>query len=161
MLRWLRRLPAVLILIGFVPVATTACFGKFQLTRNIYKFNTEVSPDKWTQWGVFLVLSISYGLAFAVDTLFANTREFWSGQNPVSADAGTVTGQREQDAVGAARHARLARGAGWRLQRVDPRLRLRHQHVHRRRHQDRLHHGAHRQVQVGWPGGPLVYLEGC
>ncbi len=90
MLRWLRRLPAVLILIGFVPVATTACFGKFQLTRNIYKFNTEVSPDKWTQWGVFLVLSISYGLAFAVDTLFANTMEFWSGQNPITADARTV-----------------------------------------------------------------------
>ncbi len=90
MLGWLRRFSAVLVLVGFVPVATTSCFGTFQLTRNLYKFNQEVNPDKWIQWFVFLVLSISYGLAFVIDAVVANSMEFWSGQNPITADAGSV-----------------------------------------------------------------------
>ena len=90
MLGWLRRFSAVLVLVGFVPVATTGCFGQFQLTKKLYRFNSEVDPDKWIQWSVFLLLSISYGLAFVIDAVFANSMEFWSGKNPVSADAGTV-----------------------------------------------------------------------
>lgn len=90
MLRWLRRFSAVLVLVGFVPVATTGCFGTFQLTKKLYNFNSEVDPDKWIQWSVFLLLSISYGLAFVIDAVFANSMEFWSGKNPISGDAGNV-----------------------------------------------------------------------
>ena len=92
MLRWLRRFSAVLVLVGFVPVATTSCFGTFQLTKNLYRFNSEVDPDKWIQWFVFLVFSVIpiYGLALVIDVVFANSMEFWSGENPISADAGTV-----------------------------------------------------------------------
>ena len=90
MLRWLRRFSAVLVLVGFVPVATTGCFGQFKLTKTLYRFNNEVDPDKWIQWFVFLVFSIPYGLAFMIDVVFANSMEFWTGKNPISADAGTV-----------------------------------------------------------------------
>ncbi len=90
MLRWLRRFSAVLVLVGFVPVATTGCFGKFQLTKKLYAFNSEVDPDRWIQWSVFLLLSLSYGAALVIDAVFANSMEFWSGKNPISADAETV-----------------------------------------------------------------------
>lgn len=69
----------------------TGCFGKFELTKRIYNFNKRVDSDKWIQWLVFLVLSIIpvYGLGLLIDVLFANSVEFWTGSNPVSADAGT------------------------------------------------------------------------
>jgi hypothetical protein len=91
---WLRRTLAVFVLLAFMPLATTACFGKFQLTRNLYKFNKEVSPDKWIQWFVMLVLGIIpiYGLATLIDLVIANSIEFWTDENPIkpSADAGTT-----------------------------------------------------------------------
>ncbi len=90
--RWLRQFTAVLVLVGFIPVATTACFGKFQLTRNLYKFNQEVDADKWIQWFTFLVFTVVpiYGLAGVIDVVFANSLEFWTGKNPITADAGTT-----------------------------------------------------------------------
>ena len=89
---WLRRSVAALIITCFVPVATTACFGKFQLVQKVYKFNKEVDPDKWVQWFVFLVLSIIpiYGLATVIDVVLANSVEFWTGENPITADVGAT-----------------------------------------------------------------------
>lgn len=71
--------------------STAGCFGKFELTRRIYNFNKRVDSDKWVQWLVFLVISIIpvYGLGLLIDLLFANSVEFWTGSNPVSADAGS------------------------------------------------------------------------
>ena len=78
-------------LAGFVPVATTACFGKFRLVQKVYSFNKRVDPDPWIRWFVFLVLSVIpvYAVAFMIDTLLANSLEFWTGTNPITADAGT------------------------------------------------------------------------
>jgi hypothetical protein len=88
---WLRRSVAILVLAGFVPVATTACFGKFQLTRKVYRVNQDIDPDKWIRWFAFIVLTVVpiYGLALVIDLLFANSVEFWTGANPIQADAGT------------------------------------------------------------------------
>lgn len=86
-----RRLIPSLVIIAFLPLATTACFGKFNLVRKVYKLNQDISPDKWVRWIAFLVLSIVpiYGIATFVDALVLNSIEFWTGQNPVVANAGS------------------------------------------------------------------------
>lgn len=79
-----RRSVAISVLLGFLPFAS-ACFGSFNLTRKAYHFNRGVSADKWVRWLVFLVMSPIYPLAGLVDMLFANSVEFWSGNNPINA----------------------------------------------------------------------------
>jgi hypothetical protein len=85
------RAIASLVIASFLPLATTACFGRFALTRKIYAFNQDISKDKWIRWLAFLVLVIVpiYGIGTLVDAIFANSVEFWSGKNPI-ADAGTT-----------------------------------------------------------------------
>ncbi len=85
MLRWI----GALVLAGFLPVATTGCFGGFELTRKIYRFNERVDPDQWVQWMVFLVLNVVpiYAFAVTLDVLFANSVEFWTGSNPILGEA--------------------------------------------------------------------------
>ncbi len=77
-----RRGVAVAVLFAFLPFAN-ACFGSFNLTRKAYHFNKSVSSDKWVRWLVFLAMSPIYPLASVVDMLFANSVEFWSGNNPI------------------------------------------------------------------------------
>jgi hypothetical protein len=88
----LRRAISIAVIAAFLPLATTACFGGFNLTRKVYKFNKDVSGDKWIRWLVFLVLVIVpiYGLSQLLDALLFNSIEFWTGNNPVTVDAGTT-----------------------------------------------------------------------
>ena len=79
-----RKPVALAVLLGFLPFAS-ACFGSFNLTRKSYQFNKGVSADKWVRWLVFMVMSPIYPLAGLVDVLFANSVEFWSGNNPITA----------------------------------------------------------------------------
>ena len=81
-----RRAIALAVLLGFVPLAS-ACFGSFNLTGKVYRFNKSVSPDKWLRWLMFLALNVIpiYAFATFIDLLFANSVEFWTGDNPVSA----------------------------------------------------------------------------
>jgi len=74
----------------FLPLASTGCFGGFQLTRKVYQFNKEVSPDKWIRELAFLVMLIVpvYGFATLLDAIFLNSVEFWTGSNPVLAQNG-------------------------------------------------------------------------
>jgi len=91
--RWLRRAVLPLVLGGFLPLATSGCIGRFELTRKVYQFNREVDSNKWIQWLAFLVLNVVpvYGFAVLIDAVFANSVEFWTGDNPVTADAGGAT----------------------------------------------------------------------
>ena len=77
---------AAAVLLGFVPFAS-ACFGSFNLTRKVYQFNKSVSPDKWLRWLTFLALNVIplYPFASLVDAFFANSVEFWTGSNPITA----------------------------------------------------------------------------
>ena len=72
------------------PTFATGCFGGFRLTKKVHRFNRTISYDKWIQWFTFLVFWLIpiYGISFAVDALFANTIEFWSGTNPITAKVG-------------------------------------------------------------------------
>lgn len=88
----LRRFGAVLVLAFLLPTFTTACFGRFNLVRKVYGFNQEVSGDKWVRWLVFLGLNIIpvYGFSAFFDAIFANSVEFWTGDNPVAVVPGTT-----------------------------------------------------------------------
>lgn len=93
--RLARRGVATLVLMALVPfstLATTGCFGSFNLTRKVYDFNRTVSPDKWLRWLIFLAMNFIpiYGFAMIIDAVFANSVEFWGGRNPINADAGTT-----------------------------------------------------------------------
>jgi hypothetical protein len=80
---------ATIAICAFLPVSLSGCFGRFNLVRKTYDFNKSVSPDKWVQWFVFLVLSIIpiYALAGLIDVIVANSVEFWTGTNPVTAES--------------------------------------------------------------------------
>jgi hypothetical protein len=87
------RLLAVMC-VALFSVQVSGCFGKFALTRAIWGFNNNVSPNKFIKWLVFLVLVVVpvYGIGTLVDAIVINSIEFWTGSNPVgSADAGGST----------------------------------------------------------------------
>jgi hypothetical protein len=81
---------AVCLIAGFAPMSTSGCFGGFELTKKVYRFNQNVDPDKWVQEIVFLVLTIIpiYGGASLLDAIVFNSFEFWTGNNPVLASNG-------------------------------------------------------------------------
>ncbi|MFQ5512860.1 MAG: DUF3332 family protein [Myxococcota bacterium] len=82
-----RRIISVVVLSAFLPLVTTGCFGKFELTRKIYNYNKKVDPDKWIQWFAFLALNIIpfYALGVSIDLVLGNSIEFWTGENPINA----------------------------------------------------------------------------
>ncbi len=84
---WLSKLAVSLTLVAFV-FTTSGCFGGFNLTRKVWTFNKNVSPNKWVQELVFLVLVIVpvYGFASLIDAIFINSVEFWTGENPVTVE---------------------------------------------------------------------------
>ena len=77
-------------LASFLPVATGGCFGNFELTQKVWRFNRDVDDDKWVQEIVFLLLAIVpiYGGAAILDVVVFNSFEFWTGDNPVMASNG-------------------------------------------------------------------------
>jgi hypothetical protein len=91
--RWLRGAVLPLVIGGFLPLATAGCIGRFELTRKVYQFNREVDSNKWIQWLAFLVLNVVpvYGFAVLIDAVFANSVEFWTGDNPVTAGTDGAT----------------------------------------------------------------------
>ena len=92
----MRALAAGVLVVG---IGTSACFGPFNATRQVYAFNKDVSENRWAQEGVFLAFAILpvYGFAMLGDAIIFNTIEWWSGDNPIGpptmADARTF----EQD----------------------------------------------------------------
>lgn len=78
-LRWV----AVGLLVALLPLAT-ACYGRFQLVRNVYDANSQVK-DRYVRSAVtwlFVIVPV-YGLAGLVDFLVLNVIEFWQGKNPM------------------------------------------------------------------------------
>jgi hypothetical protein len=65
-------------------LAFSGCYGSFNLTRKLYKWNGEVG-GKWTNEAVFLgfVILPVYMFATLGDAIVFNSIEFWRGKNPV------------------------------------------------------------------------------
>ena len=77
-----KALPVILVL----AMASAGCYGPFNLTKKLYKWNGDVS-EKWTKEGVFLGCAILpvYFFATLGDAIVFNSIEFWGGKNPVQA----------------------------------------------------------------------------
>ena len=61
-----------------------SCYGPFNLTRSVHKWNGEVD-EKWGNEGIFLLCAFFpvYGLCILGDALIFNSIEFWGGENPI------------------------------------------------------------------------------
>jgi hypothetical protein len=90
--RRLRRAIAIALVAAFLPVATTGCFGNFELTRKVWHFNKRIDPDKWIREVVFVILVVIpiYPAATLLDAVIFNSFEFWTGRNPVLAKDGAT-----------------------------------------------------------------------
>lgn len=71
--------------------ALSGCYGPFNLTRKVHKWNGQVAQSKWTNEFVFLGLAVLnvYTVSALADAVVFNTWEFWSGHNPVPAPSAT------------------------------------------------------------------------
>jgi hypothetical protein len=78
-----RRGRAWILLVLFVALAPllTGCYGRFQTTRSIYKWNAEVSDDKLVRsvvmWGL-LVVPV-YSIGGLADVVVLNPIDYWQG----------------------------------------------------------------------------------
>lgn len=79
------RFTRILGLVLAVAVLFQSCYGPFNATRSLHKWNGEISENEWGQEGMFLVLNIIpvYGLWMLGDVLIFNSIEFWGGENPI------------------------------------------------------------------------------
>ena len=81
---------------GSFLTVTTACFGPFNLTRNVYHWNSGIKgsgevSDKWMKEFVFfgMIIIPVYMFATLLDAFVFNSIQFWTGDNPVKGtDAG-------------------------------------------------------------------------
>jgi len=91
-LRWFyRKLITAGVLACFM-TATTACYGPFNLTKNVYHWNSGIKgsgeiSDKWMKELVFfgMIVVPVYMFSALLDGFVFNSIQFWSGDNPVKA----------------------------------------------------------------------------
>ena len=89
----MRRMSGVIALALAAALATSGCYGPFQLTKNLYNWNGKVG-SKWANEAAFIVLAWVpiYALTTLGDALIFNSIEFWGGTSPVKPSAdGTRT----------------------------------------------------------------------
>ena len=95
MSRLARRLIAVGVLACFVTVST-ACYGPFNLTKNVYHWNSNVKGSgevnsKWMREMVFFGMFVLpvYEFSALLDAFIFNSIHFWTGDSPIkSSDLG-------------------------------------------------------------------------
>ncbi len=88
---FLSRLVSAVVLMCFMTVST-ACYGPFNLTRNVYHWNSGIKGsgevnDKWMKEFVFfgMIIVPVYMFSALLDAFIFNSIQFWSGDNPVKA----------------------------------------------------------------------------
>lgn len=77
---------------GSFLTVTTACYGPFNLTRNVYHWNSGIKDrgevsDKWMKKFVFfgMIVVPVYMFSALLDGVIFNSMQFWSGDNPITA----------------------------------------------------------------------------
>jgi hypothetical protein len=80
----LGKVVALALVVSVGVVVSAGCFGKFQLTRNLYDINKSVE-DKYVRSAVTWLFVIPYALTGFLDFAVFNLIEFWSGENPIAA----------------------------------------------------------------------------
>lgn len=91
MSKLLRRLVTAMVLMCFLTVST-ACYGPFNLTKNVYHWNSNIKGsgqinDKWMKEIVFFGMLIipAYMFSALLDTFIFNSMHFWTGESPIKA----------------------------------------------------------------------------
>ena len=89
--RFGHRIVAATVLLGFMTMST-ACYGPFNLTKNVYHWNSNVKGsgqvnDKWMKEIVFFGMLIipAYMFSALLDTFIFNSMHFWTGESPIKA----------------------------------------------------------------------------
>ena len=90
----MRTALTAIVLVCFLTV-TSACYGPFNLTRNIYHWNSEVRgsgevSEKWMKEIVFfgMIIIPVYMLSALADAFIFNSMQFWTGNNPIKLTRG-------------------------------------------------------------------------
>jgi len=83
-----------LVLVSLV-TAITACYGPFNMTRNVYHWNSNIKGsgqvnDKWMKEFVFfgMIVIPVYMFSALLDAFVFNAIQFWSGDNPIKLTQG-------------------------------------------------------------------------
>ena len=92
--RIVRKAIATAVIASFLSV-TTACYGPFNLTRNVYHFNSGVKGsgevnEKWMKEIVFfgMIIIPVYMFSALLDAFVFNAIQFWTGNNPIKVSQG-------------------------------------------------------------------------
>ena len=80
----LGKVVALVLVVSVGVVFSAGCFGKFQLTRNLYDINKSVE-DQYVRSVVTWLFVIPYAFTGILDFAVFNLIEFWSGENPIAA----------------------------------------------------------------------------
>lgn len=85
------RVVAAGVLLGVMTVST-ACYGPFNLTKNVYHWNSNIKGsgevnDKWMRELVFfgMIIIPAYEFSALLDMFIFNSMHFWTGDSPVKA----------------------------------------------------------------------------
>lgn len=84
-----QRIIVAMVLLS-VMTMSTACYGPFNLTKNVYRWNSNVKGsgqvnDKWMKEIVFFGMLIvpAYMFSALLDTFIFNSMHFWTGDSPI------------------------------------------------------------------------------
>jgi hypothetical protein len=101
-----KKLVAAGVLACFMTVST-ACFGPFNLTKNVYHWNSGIKgsgeiSEKWMKEIVFfgMIIVPVYMFSALLDGFIFNSIQFWSGDNPVKAAELNSDGTTKQVVLG-------------------------------------------------------------
>ncbi|MDI3464672.1 MAG: hypothetical protein OJF50_003493 [Nitrospira sp.] len=85
----MRRIVAAAAVLGVMTVST-GCYGPFNLTKNVYHWNSNVKGSgevnsKWMREFVFFGMFIIpvYEFSLLLDTFIFNSIHFWTGDSPI------------------------------------------------------------------------------
>ena len=89
----LRKRIVAAIVVGSFLTVTTACYGPFNLTKNVYHWNSNVKGssevnEKWMKEFVFfgMIIIPVYMFSALLDAFIFNSIQFWTGGNPIKAN---------------------------------------------------------------------------
>jgi Domain of unknown function (DUF3332) len=103
----LRNRIVAAVVAGSFLTLTTACYGPFNLTRNVYHWNSNIKGgkevnEKWMKEIVFfgMIIIPVYMFSALLDAFIFNSIQFWSGDNPIKASDLDDDGQTKVAQVG-------------------------------------------------------------
>lgn len=86
-----QRTIAVMVLLSVMSMST-ACYGPFNLTKNVYHWNSNIKGsgqinDKWMKEIVFfgMIIIPAYQFSALLDMFIFNSMHFWTGESPIKA----------------------------------------------------------------------------